>query len=248
MKRTGSSFLFLLIMSLALASHAHAQTASAAQFPSPSSDSTPLYNAILLYTRSNAAEARLYNGPLYAGYDHHAQGHPFFRSNSTLPGSLTYGDVLYPQVPLYYDLEKDVVVIPDRRNSVQIRLLSEKLSSFTVDGHTFIRLLPDSMAKDAPTPGFYELLYKGRIIALARYKKQVQTLGRPEENQTRYQQYDSWYLERDGKYYSIRNQRDLISVLGKNLKDYLKKNNIAFKKNPAEALTKAAVFYSQPSN
>ncbi|MBS1664444.1 MAG: hypothetical protein JST68_25590 [Bacteroidetes bacterium] len=240
MIRTGCAILYSLLISLVLAPHAHAQTNS----PQP----TPTDNAILLYTRSNAAEAHLYNGTLYAGYDRQAQGYPFFQSNSALSGSLTYDGVLYPQVPLYYDLEKDIVVIPDKKNSAQIRLLSEKLSSFTVDGHTFIHLLPDSTEKDAPAEGFYELLYKGKATALARHKKQVQSFGKPEDNLTRYQQYDSWYLERDGKYYTIRNQRDLTNTLGKNLKDYLKKNNISFKKNPADALTKAAAFYSQSSN
>lgn len=235
MTRTGSSFLSSLLISLTL--HTHAQSIT-----------PPDTAAILLYTRSNAAEAHLYNGPLYAGYDHHAQGHPFFNSNTTLTGSITYDGILYPQIPLYYDLEKDIVIIPDRRNTTQIHLLSEKLTAFTVDGHPFIHLLPDSTAKDAPPPGFYELLYKGKMTALARHKKQVQSFGKPEDNLSRYQQYDSWYLEHDGKYYAIRKQRDLITILGKTQKDLLKKNNIEFKKNPADALTKTAAFYSQSSN
>jgi hypothetical protein len=46
-----------------------------AQSPSDSAfHYTSLTQAVEVYTNSNAARDRLYNGPLYSGYDHHPQG------------------------------------------------------------------------------------------------------------------------------------------------------------------------------
>ena len=231
-------FLFYLILVPA----AHAQPQSA-----PDTDTTALKKAILVYTRSKAAEAGLYNGVLYAGYNLRSTGHPFFQSDSPIQGSLTYDGAFFPDIPLSYDLEKDLVVIPDKRNILKIQLISEKLPSFNIGDHRFIHLVPNNSDPNAPSEGFCEVLYEGKITALARYKKMLQTSDKVEEN-GRYHQYDSWYFQLNGRFYPVRHQRDLFSLPGTPgdaLKDHLKKNHISFKKDPGYALTKAAEFYCQ---
>ena len=129
---------------------------------SAQSDTAALNKAILVYRHSKAAEASLYSGVLYAGYNLRLLGHPFYQSDSPIQGSLTYDGTFFPDVPLSYDLEKDLVVIPDKHNILKIQLISEKLLYFTIGDHRFIHLRPNNSEVNAPAEGFYEVLYEGK--------------------------------------------------------------------------------------
>jgi len=206
--------------------------------------------AILAYTGSPTANWRLYNGPLYLGYDHHAQGSPFFGSDAA-PGSATYDGVFYPSLSLSYDLEKDIVIMPDKQQSAYIQLLPEKLTAFSLGPDHFTYLSPDSTAENQPATGYYHLLYDGRTRALAKHWKLVQNIGKPEENLTAWRQYDNWYLERNHRFILIHNRKSLLKAFGasdKGLRNFLKSRNISFKKDPAGALTAAAELLSQSNN
>ncbi|HVU95161.1 MAG TPA: hypothetical protein VHE34_08060 [Puia sp.] len=204
--------------------------------------------AILAYTGSSAAEWRLYNGPLYLGYDHHAQGHPFFGSGGPQPGAADYDGIFFPALNLSYDLVKDIVIIPDKQKSAYVQLLTEKLTAFSLGEDKFIYLPADSTATGQPTAGYYQLLYNGKARALAKHWKQVQNNGKAEENLTIYRQYDSWYLEMNNRYLLIHSQKSLLKAFGagdKGLRNILHSKNISFKKDPVAALTAAAELLSQ---
>ena len=210
-----------------------------------------LTEAILTYTGSPAADWRLYNGPLYLGYDHHAQGHPFLQSDSLLTGSAEYDGVFYPSLSLSYDLVKDLVIIPDKQRTTYVQLLTEKLPAFSIGQKKFIYLSPDSTATNPPETGYYELLFNGKVRALAKHLKKVQNNGKAEENLSIYRQYDSWYLEMNGRYLSIHNQNSLLKAFGagdKGLRNILRSRDLSFKKDPAGALTAAAELLSQSNN
>lgn len=212
---------------------------------------TLLTNAILVYTHSPGADSRFYNGTLYAGYDHKAQGSPFFISDSLLAGSICYDGVVYPEIRLSYDLVKDIVIMPDKQNTLSIQLLSEKIRDFTIGKHRFIYLSPDINAANAPEAGFYEELYRGRATALTRHEKTIQGFGKVDDNLFHYRQYDHFYLEVNGRYYAVHNSRNLLDAFGpakESVRDFLRKNRIRFSSNPEYTLSKAAEFYSQLKN
>lgn len=213
-------------------------------------DSVPssLTEAILVYTHSPAADARLYNGIVYLGYDRHAQGHPFFMSDSSLPGSVCYDGIVYPQETLSYDMDKGILIIPDRRKTLDIQLLSEKIRWFTIGQHRFVHLTPDSNAVNAPEAGFYEELYRGKATAWAWHEKRMLSGGDVGGHAYHYQQYDHYYLELNGRFYTIHNNSSLLNAFGTGkdeIKTFLRKSRISFKKNPEHALTAAAEYYTQ---
>jgi hypothetical protein len=219
-------------------------------FNSPVSAQQPA-DAIQAYTSSPAADWRLYNGPLYLGYDHHAQGHPFFQSDSLLTGSIAYDGILYPSLGLSYDLVKDIVIIPDKQKSAYIQLLTEKLTGFSIGASRFVYLSPDSAAANQPSAGYYQMLYDGKARAFAKHWKQVLNYGKAEENLSSYRQYANWYLEMNNRYLPIRSQGSLLKAFGagdKGLRNILHSRNISFKKDPVAALTAAAELLSQSNN
>jgi hypothetical protein len=214
-----------------------------------SNENQSLTKAIFVYTHSPAGKARFYNGILYLGYDHHPQGHPFFGSDSMLTGSVYYHNVYYPEIPLGYDLTKDIVIMPDRQASFIFQLPSAETQYFTIGTHHFIRISPaDSMVFNAPATGFYEELYNGKASAFARHQKVIQTIGRADENLSRYLQYDIYYLEVKGHWFTIRNDRNLRDAFDTDaarIRDFLRKNKIRFGKDPVSAMIKACNYYKE---
>jgi len=213
----------------------------------PLSDS----EAIQSYTTSPAARDKLYNGPLYSGYDHHPQGHPFFISDTLLTGSISYDGIFFPDVRLSYDLNKDVVIMKNAQKDIEFQLLPEKLPYFTVAQHRFLYLTTDSTAVDLPSTGFYEELYHGKAIALARHEKVIQYIGRAEENLSHYRQYDFYYLQVKGRYYSIHSERNMLDAFGPDkalIRDFVKRSRLSYRKDPTTTLAKTAEYYSKSDN
>jgi hypothetical protein len=220
-----------------------------AQSPSDSADYyRSLTQAVEIYTNSNAALATLYNGPLYGGYDHHPQGHPFFLSDTLLQGSVLYGGVLFPDIRLSYDIVKDVVIMKNELKDINFQLIPERLPYFSVAQHQFIYLSSDSSAADLPASGFYEELYHGKTAALCRHQKTIQMSGKPEENLYIYHQYDFYYLEVNGRYYAIHSERNLLNVFGSDkvlVREFVKKFRLRFRKDPGTTLSRVAAYYSE---
>ncbi|HEY4287863.1 MAG TPA: hypothetical protein VGN00_12245 [Puia sp.] len=213
----------------------------------PLSDS----EAVQSYTTSPASRDKLYNGPLYSGYDHHPQGHPFFISDTLLTGSISYDGILFPGVRLSYDLTKDAVIMKNVQKDINFQLLPEKLPYFTIAHHRFVYLTSDSTAVDLPSTGFYEELYHGKAIALARHEKVIQYIGRAEENLTHYRQYDFYHLQVRGRYYSIHSERNMLDAFGPDktlIRDFVKRSRLSFRKDPVATLAKTAEYYSKLDN
>ena len=219
--------------------------------PAVDAQDTSITPAVLVYTHSPGADSRFYNGTLYPGYDHHVQGHPFFGSDSLSAASICYDEIVYPDIRLSYDLVKDAVIMPDRRNTVSIQLLPEKIRFFTIGDRRFIYLSPGINTVNAPQTGFYEELYSGKATALARHEKTIQPFGKADENLFQYRQYDHYYLEVNGRYYTVHNNHSLLDAFGAAkdpVRNFLRKNRISFSSNREYALAKAAEFYSQLKN
>jgi hypothetical protein len=138
-KRRMSSkpFIFFLsgVVGLFFVVHANAQI---------STDSIPdphlFEQSADVYISSAAARGRIYSGPLYRGYDHHAQGHPFFMTDTLVAGSAFYDGILLAELRISYDLVKDVVVMRNERKDIVFQLIPEKLPWFTVAGRRFVYL------------------------------------------------------------------------------------------------------------
>jgi hypothetical protein len=222
---------------------------TAAQSPSDSAlNYRSLTQSFEIYTNSDAARGTLYNGPLYGGYDHHPQGHPFFLSDTLLPGSILYGGVLFPDIRLSYDIARDVVIMRNEVKDIIFQLIPEKLPYFTIAQHQFIYLASDSSAVNMPESGFYEELYHGKTAALCRHEKTIQMTGKAEENLSIYHQYNFYYLEMNGRYYAIHSERNLLNVFGSdkvNVREFMKKFRLSFRKDPGTTLSRVAAYYSE---
>src|SRR5699024_9825050 len=96
--------------------------------------------------------------------------HPYFKLDSMARGTLMYDSVQYDNLPMYFDIVKEQVIINDPFKIYKLHLINEKVNAFTLFGHNFIRLEPDSVNRKIINPGFYDQLYKGKVNL---YEKEI---------------------------------------------------------------------------
>ncbi len=163
MKKTSSGiFLFFSVFFVRI---------TAAQFYSTdtSQPNASLATVINFHNSVLKENIHLYNGWQGPGYNHLAIGQPYFMADSVQVGSIYYDDTYYPNVPMLYDLVNDDVTIieysPQTDSTLtqyvsvlRLDLVKEKIQSFSMPSHEFVRLITDSNSVSMPK-GFYERMY-----------------------------------------------------------------------------------------
>jgi hypothetical protein len=150
---------------------------------------------------------------------------------------------------MLYDIVKDQVIILDFQKVYKINLPADRIQQFSLLGHLFVRLTRDASG-DIRT-GFYDQLYSGKIALFARREKRVMEKYSNIQISKVVISGNSYYIKKDGVYYTIKNKSSLLSVLKNKKKDvqqYWKSNHVKFKKEPEKAMILAVKYYDQITN
>ncbi|SDL53637.1 hypothetical protein [Siphonobacter aquaeclarae] len=193
-----------------------------------------------LYRKATAASAAFYNGREYTVMEFRPTGHQFFESMDWQPASLTFDGGLYNDVPLVYDIYRDLVVVRYSSGYQRLILPGIGVSSFRIGTHRFVRLEKDIR------PGFYEVLYEGKTpLYCKRMKERREDLSEQRVNII-YTEKDSYFVRKDGKYLSVKNRKAIWAAFPekkRELRKYLRK--LPFRDNWEEALTQLIAHYDQ---
>jgi hypothetical protein len=208
---------------------------------------TNAQDSLETYTRSRlGADSRLYNGREYIRNGTPAKGFPNFQWDSLHPGTLTYDGIAWPDMLLEYDLAQDQLVVRDDSNSLLISLVPEKTLVFSIGPYHF-RFMRAAAAQ-LPEPGFYqELFASGPTSLLARKRKNLIPPSTVDDL-ARYIQVDAYYLLLNGTAKKIGDENELLQVLGdkkEELKRYIRKNRLSFKRDFEGSLTQIITYYRQ---
>lgn len=199
------------------------------------------------YNTAIGAESRLYNGPEYVDYVRPGtQGHRFFASSEAQPASISYAGHTYAGVPLRYDLVRGQLVLPAPGGGLTMRLLNEQVTSFSLSGHTFIRLVADSSRSSPIRTGFYDLLVEGPVRLLASHHKTLQRRAGEAGVESEITAYDEYFLYKDQQYYPLAKAAEVFRLFPKNkvaLRQFSKDNNLNFNAEGREQALSALVRY-----
>jgi hypothetical protein len=203
------------------------------------------------YNTAIGQQSRLYNGPEYDLYNPNIKGNAYFSDiNSFSSGTVTYDGILYKDVPMMYDLNKDVVAVMLYNKFSRFSLLKERVQSFDLLNHHFIYIRTDSLNVNSINTGFYDQLYSGNLEVLVKRSKAIQSTSGTNNIETYFTSSKSFYLKKGNNYYSIGGQGTLLSILKdkkKELQQYIKANKIKFNRTPEEAMVAIAVRYDELS-
>ncbi|HEX8019047.1 hypothetical protein [Mucilaginibacter sp.] len=216
-------------------------------------DSTGLSLVVANYNTAIGEQSHLYNGPEYEFYDPTIKGNAYvFDNKSFTTGSVRYGAAVYSDVPMLYDLNKDVVVVLLYNHFTKFSLLSERVPEFWLLNHHFIRLNTDSTGKAALATGFYDQLYQGRKIGIiVKRAKSIQTSTGNNTVESYFSETKDYYVKKGGNYFSFSGKGGLLDIFKdkkKELRKYIRTNDIDFRENFERAVVNVATYYDQLTN
>jgi hypothetical protein len=188
-------------------------------------------------------QSRLYNGVEHLGYAYKIKGHAYFLQNELSIGAIVYDELEFANVPMLYDLKNGQVVIQYLDGFSKIGLISSKVKSFTLLNHHFVRL--DSIPGTPITGGFYDELYTGNTKVLVKRRKFIEEIVK-DEIEREFIALNPVFIQKEDSYYAIKTYKALLTVLkdkAPQVKQYLRKNRIKFRKDPENTILKAAEYY-----
>ena len=243
MKRPAAAYIMALFC-LLLSQHAHAQ----GTLPDSAFYRKALANTRSLYMKNMGADSYLFTGKAYDHYWNGVIGHPFFMTEQLQPGSVDYDGVLYENIPLGYDMNRDDVVTKTFSNNENLALLGEKIRYFIIGTHSFVRIFPDSANASVPATGFYEILYQGITTVLLKHEYKIEKSLKAEDNITKFTNYDRYYIEKDERYHLISGENDLLALLKDQkaeIRKFLRRREINYKKDPSKTIVQTVAYYAQ---
>ena len=206
--------------------------------------------AVLVYHQFTDKQSRLYNGTEHIYYHPALEGCPYFLDRDMHTGSLVYDGVYFANVPMQYDCVKDYLVILHFDRFFKMNLVAEKVKEFSFAGHTYIRMVKDSVNNLPFSTGFYDRLYNGNLILLAKRTKRIEETVTDKVVQ-RVSEKTFYYLYNGKNFESVKSYKSLLAMLkdhSKEVRQYLRKNKIKYRKDRELAITKAVAYYDSLKN
>jgi hypothetical protein len=211
---------------------------------------TAVTNTISIYKKQLGDQSSFYNGSRFSptGYVFRT-GSPYFISDSFYMGSVEYDDILFDSVYLLYEDMRELLVSRNKDN-YPLQLINQRVSSFIISGHSFIRVTADSLHPGIPRTGYYEILYPGHSQLLKKTFKTIIEEPSVYENTVirRIEETDGYYMKKAGAYHRVNSKTELLGLMHdhqKEIQKYIKKNNLNFRKNREDLLIRTAEYYDQ---
>ncbi len=211
---------------------------------------TAIENTQQVYYKNIGDQATKYNGSQYQGYTvSFSDGQPYYKIDALRQGTILYNGVLFKDVQLLYDEIADCVILQDSAH--RIKLVNEKLKSFSILEDRFERLEKDNDNNPIIGTGFYQVLTTGKA---ALYKKETKKMIDKFTNSTElsvlFEIHEYYYIKKSGRFFEIKNKKSLYSILGekaKELMQYTKKEKLNYRKEKDLMLTSVVDYYNKLS-
>ena len=216
-----------------------------------------IFNTISFYGQTNSPQENYYkwfdaivgvgNTDLYNGiqykrsYNTINNNHEYFLSSDFIKGTVLYNNQPYFDVYLKYDIHNDELIaqLPSIKSYNTIQLIQQKVASFSIDDHNFIKLSAENVS------GFYEILFEDNNIKF--YKKYIKTIKKHLDKDFAYyvfKEKESYLLYYNNEYYQIKSKSNISKALPNLKKDI----NLFYKNNENLRKTNYELFLSKLSS
>jgi hypothetical protein len=201
------------------------------------------------YMQMIGRQSRIYNGLQYPGYPYSfVKGHPFFKAEGFRKGVMEYDGILYKDVQLLYDELSDILIIQLKEQFLQ--LPSARVASFSIEQNHFVAILKDSLHNNVPgKAAFYEVLFDGKIPLYRQEVKSIFEELTSDQGILRYiQSKPTYYIRKGNNYFTVRNKRAILKVFSnkkKEIRTFIKDNQLNFTNDPEGYLVKVVRYYNQ---
>jgi hypothetical protein len=238
----GSGLIFLLLFQFLFLDFSYAQVKS-----DNSSEELTVRNAATGYFKSLGEQVGIYRGVEYTGFPYRlSNGHQYFETQTPVSGSVYYDGILYKDIPIWYDLVKNQVIVQFIDGFSKIKLHNELIDYFSIHDHQFLHLGRDKIDKISLSEGFYDLVYVGRTQVLVKRSKGTLKEVSAGIAIKILKQKNEFYLMKEGVYIPLNKQSSVLNALGskqKEIQDFLKKSNVKFRKDPENSIVRMVRYH-----
>jgi len=207
-----------------------------------------LLNTVAIYDKQLSRNTMVYTGRSYFDENSNVQGHQFFMDDYWEQGSVKYDDNRYDSIFLKYDIYRDLLLIENFNIDgflSPIILFKDKIESFELMGHHFVRLERDSMSN--LKEGFYDLMFKGNENqVLVKRRKEIVNSNEINTIREMFTEKDRYYIKKGDIYFQVKKRKSVLKVLSdhkKEVKSYIKKSGIQFTNQPDINLVEVVKYY-----
>ncbi|MFT4031814.1 MAG: hypothetical protein QM669_05300 [Siphonobacter sp.] len=193
-----------------------------------------------LYQTATKPLAAYYNGREYSIHEFNVTGHQFFESDEWQPGAVFFDGTFFSNVPVLYDAFRDKFLIGYSDGYTRLEIPQEKIKDFYLNKHHFVKLTKGLR------PGFYEVLYDGKVKAFCRRMKERREDLSNKQVEIIYTEKEVYFIFKEGQYHFVRSKKSVLNLFPdkKNeLKKYLKKFD--FKHQRDVAIGKLTEYYDR---
>lgn len=204
------------------------------------------------FNQTLGQQTRLYNGKEYQFY-FGLEGLAYYKEDKfDKKGWVNYDGFNFENVPLLYDLYKDLLVSLLPNGVTKYSLLSEKITAFEIHNHYFVRLDADQLAQKPPfQTGFFEVLYDGKNKIFAKRYNVLQETAGTQALKRYFIPKNAYYLKKGETYSVFTSERTFLNLFKerkKELQRYLKDNKIKFKQDMEYAAVQLIAYYESLTN
>ena len=164
------------------------------------------------------------------------------------PGDLQYDGFFFTAVLMRYDCRADLIVVQPPSRAIALQLISEKVTSFTLGGHHFVRLVTDSVASPQLRTGFYDLLVDGPARLLAKHTKKSYERPTQAGMEGRFVETVRYFIQQGDTYQQVTKLKDMMQVFSAKkvaLQKFARSQHLSFKEGHREnALAAITAYYN----
>jgi hypothetical protein len=130
----------------------------------------------------------------------------------------------------------------------RISLVADKLSSFTIHNHEFIRISRDSAAGIELPTGYYDKMYAGKTTVLVKRQRRLQEVLYYGTTTSEYKDENIYYIITAGQIVQVSSKSavlDLFKSKKTEIKSFIRKNKLNFKSDFEKTLVAVSAYYDQ---
>ncbi len=213
---------------------------------------TAVFNTLLIYHRQLGDQSPMNNGSHYVTSGNvFKTGSPYFLSGGfTRNCSMVYDNILFDSLNLLYEDLRELVI--SKTNNYLLQLVNQRITSFDISGHIFLRLVADSLNTGISKTGFYEMIYQGRSMVLKKTIKSISEEATIDEGVLKHIEVNyQYFIKRGNGYIRVNSSRELLAVFKDHEKDiqrFIRKNKLKFRRDKENTIIRVAGYYDLITN
>ncbi len=199
------------------------------------------------YNSKLDSTAFLFTGDEYVYQSYLKVGSQYFISDSLAIGSIRYNGQFYDHTELQWDILQNYVLTRSLDGYSKLILRNDLIDSFTIAGHTIIKMY-ENKAANLYNTDFYDVLYRGSTAVYARRAKETYNVIRNDKIVYHFKDMDKYYVYKNGLFYRVSNKREVLrlySAHSSEINRAIRKDNLNWRNDFEACLLTAAVQYDQ---